>query len=77
MNSATTNSNVQQQSSINTMTCTNCGASNSSAGKFCSSCGKAIQDTSQASQNQGDKFCPKCRQMTKGDFCSQCGSQTV
>ena len=25
----------------------------------------------------GDRFCPKCRKMTVGKFCSDCGTETV
>lgn len=27
--------------------------------------------------NNGDRFCPKCRKMVSGKFCSDCGTETV
>ena len=26
---------------------------------------------------QGDRFCPKCRKMTTGKYCSECGTETI
>ena len=71
------NSNVQ--SSSKTYICTGCGKVYTSPAKFCSDCGKPIVESSQQAQTEsaGSMFCPKCRKMTNGKFCPDCGTQTV
>jgi membrane protease subunit (stomatin/prohibitin family) len=55
--------------------CTECGFKSASPMKFCPECGKpmsAVED-----KPSGDRFCPACRKMVAGKFCSDCGGQTV
>ncbi len=35
------------------------------------------QPQNQPQQQAGDRFCPTCRKMVSGKFCSECGTQTV
>lgn len=35
------------------------------------------QNPASPQQSAGDRFCPTCRKMTTGKFCSDCGTQTV
>ena len=40
----------------------------------------AAQQQAQAQEAQapaGDRFCPKCRKMVTGKYCSECGTETV
>lgn len=54
--------------------CPNCGAVGAAGAKFCYNCGAPIPAPASAT---GDRFCPKCRKMTVGKFCSDCGTETV
>lgn len=56
--------------------CPKCGASLQAGAKFCPECGQAIGAVP-AQAGEGDRFCPKCRKMTSGKFCSDCGTPTV
>lgn len=35
------------------------------------------ENPEQATPEKGDRFCPKCRKMVAGKFCSDCGAETV
>ncbi len=37
----------------------------------------AQQSASQQAAPAGDRFCPKCRKMVTGKYCSECGTETV
>lgn len=37
----------------------------------------AQQPAAQPAAAQGDRFCPKCRKMVHGNYCPDCGTQTV
>lgn len=54
--------------------CESCGKPVKADANFCPECGAARKPAQQAT---GDKFCPVCRKMTTGKFCSDCGAQTV
>ncbi len=55
--------------------CTGCGQSFAQAVKFCPECGKEVQQAT--GTVGGDRFCPNCRKMVSGKFCSECGTATV
>ena len=55
--------------------CTGCGNTSSTPMKFCPQCGNPM--TSQSAIPAGDRFCPTCRKMVSGNFCPDCGTQTV
>lgn len=53
--------------------CSGCGKRFSEPCNFCNDCGKKVVSC----QQQGDRFCPKCRKMVNGNFCPDCGTKTV
>jgi len=55
--------------------CTGCGAEYDRPMKFCPECGKPVRE--KTAQSGEDRFCPKCRKMVSGKFCSECGTATV
>ncbi len=68
-------SDSQQQGNVKRYICSGCGNSSAVPVKFCPECGKPMQD--ERATTAHDRFCPKCRKMVSGKFCSECGSQTV
>ncbi len=55
--------------------CTGCGRNFAQAVKFCPECGKEVRAA--GGTVGGDRFCPNCRKMVSGKFCSECGTPTV
>jgi len=58
-------------------TCNSCGKTSTELTKFCSDCGKPMSENKPSEDSGKDRFCPSCRKMVSGKFCSDCGSQTV
>ena len=56
--------------------CGSCGYASPTAVRFCPQCGKPMGQP-QPEPQAGDRFCPKCRKMVTGKFCSDCGTPTV
>ena len=54
--------------------CPGCGAPALDGAKFCHNCGAPLPAPA---PQEGDRFCPKCRKMTRGKFCPDCGTETV
>ena len=54
--------------------CPGCGAPALDGAKFCHNCGAPLPAPAPP---EGDRFCPKCRKMTQGKFCPDCGTETV
>lgn len=59
-----------------TAVCPKCQKTLAAGAKFCPECGAPIEAAAQPASD-GDRFCPKCRRMTSGKFCSECGTATV
>ena len=58
----------EKMNDIGSIVCASCGFQNSTSARFCSSCGKAIEQK---------KFCSNCGQQLSGDskFCTECGEK--
>ena len=54
--------------------CPGCGTPALDGAKFCHNCGAPLPAPA---PQEGDRFCPKCRKMTRGKFCPDCGTETV
>ncbi len=57
-------------------TCRKCGNVVALPAKFCANCGTPVEMAAPTA-SAGERFCPNCRKMVNGNFCPECGTQTV
>lgn len=64
---------------FNTVICSKCGGKTLSSHKYCSNCGKLLDNNDKRILLETPltvSSCPKCKQLsTKGVYCSKCGSK--